>query len=50
MALHISDCQFQVRMQARSSMRGSETMMQAFYDIFRQEGVAGLWRVSTAKH
>lgn len=37
---------FQVRMQANSSLRSNETMIQAFYDIFRQEGLSGLWRVS----
>ncbi|XP_052783692.1 kidney mitochondrial carrier protein 1-like [Mya arenaria] len=33
-----------VRMQARSSLSGKETMVRAFHDIFRQEGVRGLWR------
>ena len=33
-------------MQARSNLNGNESMRQAFHDIFRQEGVAGLWRVS----
>ncbi|XP_045199452.1 kidney mitochondrial carrier protein 1-like [Mercenaria mercenaria] len=33
-----------VRMQARSSLRGNESMFQAFHDIFRQEGLPGLWR------
>ncbi|XP_060567101.1 kidney mitochondrial carrier protein 1-like isoform X1 [Ruditapes philippinarum] len=33
-----------VRMQARSSLKGNESMFQAFQDIFRQEGLPGLWR------
>lgn len=33
-----------VRMQARTSVRGDESMFTAFHDIFRKEGVQGLWR------
>lgn len=33
-----------VRMQARSSVKGNETMFQVFQDIFRNEGLPGLWR------
>ncbi|KAH3811723.1 kidney mitochondrial carrier protein 1-like [Dreissena polymorpha] len=33
-----------VRMQARCSLKGDEKMLRAFKDIFREEGVKGLWR------
>ncbi|KAL4219863.1 hypothetical protein ACF0H5_020274 [Mactra antiquata] len=33
-----------VRMQARSSLNGNESMFKAFQDIFHQEGLRGLWR------
>lgn len=33
-----------VRMQARCNVEGNETMLQAFYKIYKQEGLPGLWR------
>ena len=35
-------------MQARCNIEASETMLQAFHKIYKEEGLPGLWRVSEA--